>query len=199
MVNPRRVRDFAKAMSKLAKTDALDAYVLAYFGSVMTPEATVFGSEAEQELKAWVTRRSQLVEMMASEKNRRTQLKGTLKDNVQAHIDWLKEQIEQLDEDIKRLSDTKVEWRQQKAILQSTKGIGPVVSIGLLTYLPELGDSTAKKSRPWRVLHLLTAIVGAIAASAKFGVVVRLSEPCFIWQHLWLFVIILPYGFTIST
>lgn len=145
VVNPRRVRDFAKAMSKLAKTDALDAYVLAYFGNVMTPAATVFGSEADQELKAWVTRRSQLVEMMASEKNRRAQLKGTLKDNVQTHIDWLKEQIEQLDEDIKRLSETKTEWRQQKAILQSTKGIGPVVSIGLLTYLPELGKLNRKE------------------------------------------------------
>jgi transposase len=145
VVNPRRVRDFAKAMSKQAKTDALDAYVLAYFGSVMTPEATVFGSQAQQELKAWVTRRSQLVEMMAAEKNRRKQLSGTLKDNVQTHIDWLTEQIEQLDEDIKRLSQTKADWRQQKAILQSTKGIGPVVSIGLLTYLPELGKLNRKE------------------------------------------------------
>lgn len=145
VVNPRPVRDFAKAMSQLAKTDALDAYVLAQFGQAMTPAATVFASEADQELKAWVTRRTQLVEILAAEKNRKQQLRGKLQDNVESHITWLKEQIKQLDENIKSLSETKTEWQQKKAILQSTKGIGPVISTGLLVYLPELGRLNRKE------------------------------------------------------
>lgn len=145
VVNPRPVRDFAKAMNKLAKTDALDAYVLANFGQVMTPAATVFASEVERELKAWVTRRSQLVEILSAEKNRRQQLKGKLKDSVQTHIDWLTEQIQQLDKDIERLSETKAEWRQRKVLLQSPKGIGPIVSTGLLVHLPELGQLNRKQ------------------------------------------------------
>lgn len=145
VVNPRPVRDFAKAMKKRAKTDALDAYVLAHYGRVMTLAASVFASEVERELKAWVTRRSQLVEILSAEKNRRQQLTGKLKDSVQTHIDWLKEQIEQLDKDIQRLSETKAEWRERKAILQSPKGIGSVISTGLLVHLPELGQLNRKE------------------------------------------------------
>lgn len=145
VVNPRPVRDFAKAMGKLAKTDALDAQMLAHFGSVTRPEATVFASETEQQLKAWVRRRQQLVEMLSAEKNRRAQLKGQFRDDVDSHIEWLKDRIKQLDQEIESLGAATAEWRERKAILQSPKGIGPVIATGLLVCLPELGRLNRKQ------------------------------------------------------
>ncbi|NEQ42614.1 MAG: IS110 family transposase [Leptolyngbya sp. SIOISBB] len=153
VVNPRQVRDFAKASGILAKTDALDAQVIARFGSLMQPAATVFASESAQQLQDWVRRRQQLVEMRSGEKNRRQQLKGrnkaVLKDEVEAHIEWLKERIEQLDETIEDLSQQQSQWREDKALLTSVKGIGPVVSTTLLADRPELGQLTSKQIAAW--------------------------------------------------
>lgn len=141
VVNPRPVRDLAKALSKLAKTDPIDAYVIARYGEVTEPAATVFASEAENELKQWVTRRQQLVEILSAEKNRRTLLvNGPARDEVSDHIDWLEEKIKQLDETIDELSDSTAEWKDRKAILRSPKGIGPVISASFLVLLPELGQ-----------------------------------------------------------
>lgn len=149
VVNPRRVRGFAKASGILAKTDALDARVIAHFGSVMQPAATTFASETAQQLQDWVRRRQQLVEMLSGEKNRRQQLKGCNKavmtDEVTAHIEWLQERIEQLDEKIEQLSQQQSQWREDKALLTSVKGIGPVVSTVLLADLPELGQLNSKQ------------------------------------------------------
>lgn len=139
VVNPRPVRDFAKAMDKLAKTDAIDAQVIAHYGKVRVPKATTFASQMESELKSWVTRRQQLVEMLSAEKNRRQQVRGLAKDDIQKHIDWLTEQIEQLDQKIKQLSESNIVHRERKAILESAKGIGSVISSSLLVLLPELG------------------------------------------------------------
>lgn len=140
IVNPRPVRDLAKALSKLAKTDPIDAYVIAKYGAVIEPAATVFASEAESELKQWVSRRQQLVEIVSAEKNRRTLLvNGPARDEVSEHIDWLNEKIKQLDEKIDALSDSTPEWKDRKAILRSPKGIGPLISASFLVLLPELG------------------------------------------------------------
>jgi transposase len=92
-----------------------------------------------------VTRRQQLVTMLSAEKNRRAQLKGQMKDEVTVHIDWLSERIEELDQKLKTLSESNAQWRQRKALLQSPKGIGPVVSTGLLIFLPELGQLNRKQ------------------------------------------------------
>lgn len=140
VVNPRPVRDFAKAMDKLAKTDAIDAQVIAHYGEVRVPKATTFASQADSDLKSWVNRRQQLVEMLSAEKNRRKQVKGLAKDDIQKHIDWLTEQIEQLDQKIKQLSESSIVHRECKAILESAKGIGSVISSSLLVLLPELGS-----------------------------------------------------------
>ncbi|MEO0826494.1 MAG: IS110 family transposase [Cyanobacteria bacterium J06639_14] len=149
VVNPRQVRDFAKASGILAKTDALDARVIARFGRLLQPPATVFASEAAQQLQDWVRRRQQLVEILSGEKNRLQQLKGrnkaVLKDEVEAHIEWLKDRIQQLDEKIEQLSQQPSQWREDKALLTSVKGIGPVVSTTLLADLPELGQLNRKQ------------------------------------------------------
>ena len=144
IVNPRPVRDLAKGMGKLAKTDALDAQMIAKYGEVTEPAATVFASKAEEDLKAWVTRRQQLVEILTAEKNRRKRLLGPARDEVTEHIDWLNERIKQLDEKIKHLSESTREWQERKAILQSPKGIGPVISASFLVLLPELGKMNRK-------------------------------------------------------
>jgi transposase len=149
VVNPRQVRDFAKASGILAKTDALDARVIARFGHLFQPPATVFASEAAQQLQDWVRRRQQLVEILSGEKNRLQQVKGrhqaVLTDDVEAHIEWLKDRIAQLDEKIEQLSQQSSQWRQDQALLTSVKGIGPVVATTLLADLPELGQLNSKQ------------------------------------------------------
>ena len=140
VVNPRPIRDLARGFNQLAKTDALDARMIAKYGELTTPAATVFACDQDEELKAWITRRTQLVEMLSAEKNRRRQLKGLAKDEVNEHIDWLKERIGKLDEKIKELCESKVEWRERQGLLESVKGIGPVISSSLLVLLPELGQ-----------------------------------------------------------
>ena len=141
VVNPRPVRDLARALSKLAKTDPIDAYVIAKYGEVTEPAPTVFASEVADELKQWVTRRQQLVEILSAEKNRRTLLpKGVARDEVNDHIEWLDEKIKKLDKKIDTLSESTAEWRATKKILRSPKGIGPVISASFLVLLPELGQ-----------------------------------------------------------
>lgn len=139
VVNPRPVRDLAKGFSQLAKTDALDARMIANYGALIQPQATLCHSEQESELRIWVTRRSQLVEMLSAEKNRRRQLKGAAKEEVNEHIDWLKNRIKQLDIKIQALCDANPEACETQKLLQSVKGIGPVISASLLVLLPELG------------------------------------------------------------
>lgn len=145
VVNPLRVREFARAMGRLAKTDPLDAHCIAYFAQVFCPDPVVLASEVEQDIKALVKRREQLVEILSGEKNRRSQLKGPMADDVEAHIDWLKDRIEQLENKIKDLAANHQEWSERQTLLQSTKGIGPVISIALLVYLPELGRLNRKE------------------------------------------------------
>lgn len=151
VVNPRPVHDFAKAMDKLAKTDEIDARVIARYGEVRVPKATTFASQTESELKSWVTGRQQLVEMLSAEKNRYQQVRGLAQDDIQKHIDWLTEQIEQLDQKIKHLSESSVVHRERKAILESAKDIGGVISSSLLVVLPELGTLNRRQ---------MTALVG---------------------------------------
>ena len=140
VVNPRPVRDLARALSKLAKTDPIDAYVIAKYGEVTEPAPTVVASEVADELKQWVTRRQQVVEILSAEKNRRTLLpKGIARDDVNEHIEWLEEKIKKLDKKIDTLSESTAEWRATKQILRSPKGIGPVISASFLVLLPELG------------------------------------------------------------
>lgn len=151
IVNPTPIRSFAKALGKLAKTDAIDAQVIARYGELRQPKATVFASQAERELKSWVTRRTQLVEMLSAEKNRRGQVKGPTRDAIETHIDWLTEQIKQLDEKIKHLSELSAPQREHKAILESVKGIGATISASLMALLPELGKLNRRQ---------ITALVG---------------------------------------
>jgi transposase len=160
VINPRQGRDFAKATGKLAKTDAIDADVLAHFGEALKPSATVFASQSEEELQALISRRRQLVEMLSAEKNRSSIAKKRVLPDVEAHMDWLQDRIKQLDREIKELSQSDVEWRSRLALLQSVPGIGPVISTTLLAALPELGNVSDKR---------ISALVGVAPLNRDSG------------------------------
>jgi transposase len=140
VVNPRQVRDFAKAIGRLAKTDHLDAEVLAHFAEAIRPEVRALPDEASQELEALVLRRRQLIDMMTSERNRRGATRSLpMKKNIEAHLEWLKSQLKDFDDDIGTKLRQSPVWRENDELLRSVPGVGPVLSVTLLTSLPELG------------------------------------------------------------
>lgn len=146
VVNPRQVRDFAKALGQLAKTDRLDARVLAHFGAAIKPPQRPIKSADELELDALVGRRTQLIEMLTAEKNRRgSAATETVRDEIKDHIDWLAERIAELDEQLQALLKSSSLWLGKDDILQSVPGIGPVVSFSMLADLPELGTLSRQK------------------------------------------------------
>ncbi|QYO67085.1 IS110 family transposase [Leptolyngbya sp. 7M] len=145
IINPRQGRDFAKASGKLAKTDRIDAAVLAHFGEALRPPITVLASDQDRALQDAVTRRHQLVEMMSAEKNRRSSLRGKMRENVDRHIEWLEEEIQQLEEEIEQLAQAQAEWRSHLTLLKGVPGVGSVVATTLIAALPELGNVSDKR------------------------------------------------------
>jgi transposase len=146
VVNPRQVRDFAKALGQLAKTDRLDARVLAHFAAAIKPPLRPIKSKEEQELDSLTGRRGQLIEMLTDEKNRRASAAtDTVRDKIKEHIDWLEECIAELDEQLKALLQSSGDWQAKDEILQSVPGIGPVVSFSMIADLPELGTLNRQK------------------------------------------------------
>jgi transposase len=140
VVNPRQVRDFAKATGQLAKTDRLDAKILAHFGAAIKPPQRPLKSNDEAELEALTGRRAQLVGMLAAEKNRRhSAATETVREEIEEHLDWLTERIADLDEQLQTLVQDSTHWQATDVILQSTPGVGPVTSSSLIAHLPELG------------------------------------------------------------
>ena len=141
VINPRQVRNFAKALGLLAKTDRLDAQVLAHFAAVVQPPLRPIKSADEQELDALTGRRGQLVEILAGEKNRlKSATSPTVRDEIKAHIEWLEGRIATLDRQLQKFLQTSAIWQRRNQIFQSVPGIGSVVSLSLLAELPELGS-----------------------------------------------------------
>jgi len=145
VVNPRHVRDFAKAAGKLAKTDALDAQTLAHFAEVMRPEPRPLPDEQTQTLAAILTRRRQLVEMLTAEKNRLASARKPVRKSLRAHITWLERELAHTESDLAQAIRESPVWREKDALLRSTPGVGPVLTTTLLANLPELGTLTGKQ------------------------------------------------------
>lgn len=146
VINPRQVRDFAKATGQLAKTDRLDARVLAHFAAAIKPPLRPIKAKDEQELDALMGRRGQLVEMLTDEKNRRgSAASDSVRKKIKEHIDWLEDCIAELDEQLKALVKTSACWQAKDKILQSVPGIGPVTSFSMVADLPELGKLDRQK------------------------------------------------------
>jgi transposase len=140
VINAKRVRDFAKATGKLAKTDRLDAAVLSDFADKLRPEPSALPDESREELKALLARRRQLIDMITAENNRQLTAPKAIQREIRAHIEWLRRRLKKTDDDLTRHIKASPIWKAKDQILQSTPGIGPTTSMTMLAVLPELGS-----------------------------------------------------------
>lgn len=140
VVNPRMVRSFARALGKLAKTDVIDAQVLAHFGEAAKPEVRPLPDDATRELRSLVDRRRELKEMLTQEQNRLRTANPRVRADLEEHIRWLQERVNALDEELADLVKSSPVWQAQDTLLRSAPGVGPVTSRTLMAELPELGS-----------------------------------------------------------
>jgi transposase len=145
VVNARQVRDFAKAAGRLAKTDKIDADVLAHFGEALKPDVRELPDEARRQLEALVNRRRQLVDMRSGEVKRKQTASGVVRPNIDVVIDFLSRQIDDVDRDLRELIRATPAWREADDLLQSVPGVGPVLSSTLTALVPELGKLNRKE------------------------------------------------------
>jgi transposase len=160
MINPRQVRDFARATGRLAKTDRIDAQVMAHFAEAIHPEVHLLGGEEQRELAALMSRHCQLTEMITMEKNRTHTTTQTVRNNIASHIDWLEAQIKEIDKCLDDFIAKDPELRRKAEIVRSVPGIGPVLARALISYLPELGVVNRGK---------IAALVGVAPFNADSG------------------------------
>ncbi len=140
VVNPTRVRAFARAEGLLAKTDKIDARLIARFGATMNPKVQARRTQDQLELTQWVTRRRQLVLMVSAEKNRLDTVAPDVREHINRHIAWLQADIEALQEQISQAIATNSLWTERAKQVVSVPGIGPITAATLLADLPELGQ-----------------------------------------------------------
>jgi transposase len=139
VVNGKRVRDFAKATGQIAKTDKLDARVLAHFAAAIRPEVRALRTGEEEQLTALLTRRRQILDMLTVEKNRLVTVRAKMRADLQAHSHWLSNHLKELDQEIEEFVKGSSLWKEKDTLLQSVPGVGPVTSATMLGMLPELG------------------------------------------------------------
>jgi transposase len=162
VVNPRQVRDFAKATGQLAKTDAIDAGVLARFAEAVRPAVRPLPDEVSLELRALIGRRRQIIEMMVAERNRLSGASKRIKKRIDAHICWLESELERVDQDLDQRIRQSPIWQEKEDLLKSAPGIGPATSRSLIADLPELGQLNRKQ---------IAALVGIAPLNRDSGTV----------------------------
>ena len=141
VVNPRQIRDYARATGQLAKTDALDARVIARFAEAVQPAVRPLPTPQAQALADLMARRRQVVDMLGAERNRQRQARQPrLQKRIAEHVAWLQKALTKLDEDIRELIRESPVWREKENVLTSTPGIGDVTAHALIADLPELGQ-----------------------------------------------------------
>ena len=165
VVNPRQVRDFAKATGTLAKTDTLDAGVLAHFADAVRPEVRPLQDAATQVLNSLTARRHQVMTMLVSEKNRLGTASGAVSPRavsprIEAHIAWLEQELSDLDKGLRQTLRPSPVWREKDDLLRTVPGVGPQLSLTLLAHLPELGTLDRKQ---------IAALVGAAPYNRDSG------------------------------
>ena len=160
VINPRQARDFARATGQLAKTDRLDARILALFAERVRPQPRPLPTGAARLLDALLTRRRQLIAMIQAERNRLGFAPAPLKKPIEKHIRWLQRELESVDSDLGRTIQSSPVWRARETLFQSVPGIGPVVSRTLIAELPELGYLNRKQ---------ITALVGLAPLANESG------------------------------
>lgn len=145
VVNPTLVRRFAQGMGTMAKTDAIDARIIARYASIKQPKPQAARGEDEERLVALMDRREQLNEMVVMEKNRLSTAPILIRESIQLHIEMLKQQIKQIDQVVDELIAANQDWQNKIKILTSFKGVGTVVAVTLLAELPELGQESRER------------------------------------------------------
>ena len=160
VVNPRQVRDFAKSTGQLAKTDRLDAMVLAHFAEAVRPPIRPLRDAETQVLSAVLARRRQVSSIILAEKNRLSRAIPEVSPRIQAHINWLEQELNDLDSDLRMTVRHSPVWRDKDQLLRSVPGVGDQVSITLLADLPELGTLNRKQ---------IAALVGVAPFSRDSG------------------------------
>ncbi|MFC1990005.1 IS110 family transposase [Chloroflexota bacterium] len=145
VINPRQVRDFARATGTLAKTDTIDARMLALFGIRVQPEIRPLPDEKTREMRNLLTRRRQLIEMLTAEHNRLSQSGDDIHPSIEIHIKWLEEALNDINNDLDRRIRLSPSWLEKDNLLKSVPGVGNVVSSSLLIELPELGMLNRRK------------------------------------------------------
>jgi transposase len=152
VVNPLQVRNFARADGQLAKTDRIDAAIIAKFGERMRPELRTIAAEELREMDALVTRRRQVLQMITAEKNRMGMAAPALRPRIQAHIDWMEQEIAGIEENLEAAIQKSPVWQQKVEVYTTVPGIGLKTAYSLVAELPELGLLSSKK---------ISALVGA--------------------------------------
>ena len=160
VVNPRQVRDFAKATGRLAKTDAIDAQVLAQFGDAVRPALRPLPDASTQALAALLTRRRQILDMLTAETNRLGSASRPIRPEIQTHIQWLERQVAKLDKELSQTIRSSPVWREKDHLLQSMPGVGPVLASTLLAGVPELGTLNRRQ---------VAALVGVAPLNRESG------------------------------
>ncbi len=160
VVNPSRVRQYARASGLFAKTDKLDAFNLAEFGRQMKPRRFEAKSEAGRYASALMVRRRQVEEILKAEKSRLRTVHAEMRESVERMIETLKEEVKRLEKDLDRFMKENKEWQEQEQILTSAKGVGRITAATLLAELPELGKLDRKK---------IAALVGLAPMNADSG------------------------------
>jgi transposase len=145
VVNPRQVRDFARATGKLAKTDRIDASILARFAEAVRPAPKPLPDGEIRALQAIVSRRRQLLGMIAAENNRLSQAPTAVGKRIKAHIRWLEKELSRTERDLERAIESSPALGENEALLRSVPGVGPVLARTLLAGVPELGTLTHKR------------------------------------------------------
>lgn len=139
ITNPRRVRQFARSTGHAAKTDRLDAQVLAHYAAAIRPEPRPLPDEQQERLAALLTRRRQIVEMLTVEKNRLHTVRAALRLDIQEHLTWLSDRLARLDAEIDQFIQGSPLWQEKAELLKSVPGVGRITTSTLLAMLPELG------------------------------------------------------------
>lgn len=145
VINPRQVRNFARAIGQLAKTDRLDARVLALFAERVRPEVRALPDDAARLLDALLTRRRQVTEMIVAEHNRQGFAPAPLKKSIEKHIQWLRRELDGIDADLSKAIQASPVWRTKEELYRGVPGIGPIISRTLIADLPELGRLNRKE------------------------------------------------------
>jgi transposase len=169
VVNPRQVRDFAKASGQLAKTDRIDALVLARFAQALRPSVRPLPDEVTLELRALIARRRQITEMIVAERNRLSVASKAVRKRIDAHLRWLEAELGHADKDLDQRIRQSPIWQENQDLLRSVPGIGPIVSRTLLAELPELGELNRRQ---------IAALVGVAPFNCDSG---RLQGRRAIW------------------